>query len=50
MLHQLAARQLCNNLIGGLADEGFGEVLGGLGGHGNGCVRHCWLMLTGVVV
>ena len=35
MFHQQAADQLGGNQLGG-AEEGVGEVLGGLGGYGSG--------------
>ena len=37
--HQQAADQLGGNLLGGAAEEGVGEVLGGRGGYGSGLVR-----------
>jgi len=33
-LHQQAADELGCNLLGGAGEEGWGEVLGGLGGYG----------------
>jgi len=35
-LHQQAADELGCNLLGGAGEEGWGEVLGGLGGYGSG--------------
>ena len=37
-LHQQAADQIGGDLLGGAAEEGLGEVLGGRGGYGSGCV------------
>ena len=41
MPHQQAADQLGGNLLGGAAEEGLGEVLGGRGGYGGGFVWEC---------
>ena len=41
VLHQLVADELGGNLLGGAAEEGLGEVLGGRGGYGSGFVRVC---------
>ena len=35
-LHQQAADELGGNQLSGAAEEGLGEVLGGLGGYGSG--------------
>ena len=35
-LHQQAADELGGNLLGGAAEEGLGQVLGGIGGYGSG--------------
>ena len=40
-LHQKAADELGGNLLGGAAEEGVGEVLGGLGGYVGSFVRKC---------
>ncbi len=39
--HQQVADELGGNLLGGAAEEGVGEVLGGRGGYGYGLVRLC---------
>jgi hypothetical protein len=39
--HQQAANQLRGNHLGGAGEEGLGEVVGGCGGYGSGCVRLC---------
>jgi len=36
MFHQQAADELGGNELGGAGEEGWGEVLGGLGGYGSG--------------
>ena len=36
--HHQAADELRVNLLGGAGEEGLGEVLGGRGGYGSGCV------------
>jgi len=38
MFYQRAADQLRGNLLGGAAEEGLREVLGGSGGYGSGMV------------
>jgi len=38
-LHQQAADELGCNLLGGAGEEGWGEVLGGLGGYGSGFTK-----------
>ena len=39
--HQQAANELGGNLLGGAAEEGLGEVLGGRGGYRCGLMRKC---------
>jgi hypothetical protein len=34
--HQQAADELGGDLLGGAAEEGLGQVLGGIGGYGSG--------------
>jgi hypothetical protein len=36
VLHQQTANRLRGDLIGGATEEGYGEVLGELGGYGSG--------------
>jgi len=40
-LHQQATDEFGGNLLGGAAEEGLGEVLGGRGGYGSGLMRKC---------
>ena len=40
-LHQQATDEFGGNLLGGAAEEGLGEVLGGRGGYGSGFVWRC---------
>ena len=40
-LHQQAADELGGDLLGGAAEKGVEEVLGGRGGFGSGLVRKC---------
>ena len=44
--HQQAADQLGGNLLGGAAEEGLGEVLGGRGGYGGGLGDGGFIRLT----
>ena len=46
-IHQQAADELVGNLVGGVGEEGLGEVLRWRGGYGSGFVRLCWGLLTG---
>ena len=41
VFHQQSADELGGNHLGGAAEEGLGEVLGGRGGSGGGFVRKC---------
>ena len=52
-LHQQAADEVGGNLLGGVGEEGLGEVLGRRGGYGSGYgggfVRKCRGLLTAML-
>ena len=39
VFHQQAADEIGGNLLGGAAEEGLGQVLGGRGGYGSSFVK-----------